>query len=280
MFRYFIYVLLGVLTCFSCNNTVKPNKNTDKTELRIISLAASISDELVELGMKKNIVGATSYCKVSKENKELIVGDALEINEEKILLLKPDIVIYTSLTKQSTIEILKKNGIKTFMYGKANSFDAICNNYLKLGEMVGKKALAKQIVENARKKIDSLKSIIPKLTKLPTIFFQLGANPIATVIPDTYMDEFIKFSGGKNIFYDIDKYIVSTESVLLRNPDYIFITSMGIIGSKEKENWEKYKDISAAKENRIFIIDSSIASSPTVTNFVKTVELMVKKMYF
>jgi len=283
MKRSLLLIILGILFFGACSDSKSknnPEKTPNQKELRIISLASSISDELVELGLKKNIVGATSYCKVAQENKDLIIGSAIEINEEKILLLKPDMVFTTALTKQSTLEILKNNGIKTHMYKKASSFDAICENHLEMSKLVGKETLAKSIIKDAKFKIDSLKLIIPEQTELPKVFFQLGANPIATVIPKTYMNDFILISGGKNLFYDLDKYIVNRESVLLRNPDYIFITSMGIVGEEEKKNWMKYEDVSAVKNNKIFLIDSGIASSPTVTNFVKTIEIMVKNMYF
>ena len=133
-------ILIAILLLFaflSCTNSTKDNNTrvNQGKELRIVSLAASISDELVDLGLKNNIVGATSYCKVAQENKDLIIGSAIETNEEKIILLKPDIVCATSLTKQSTIDILKKNGINIFMYDKANSFDAISKNFLELGKI-------------------------------------------------------------------------------------------------------------------------------------------------
>ncbi len=278
-------ILIAILFLFvflSCTNSTKDNNTrvNQGKELRIVSLAASISDELVDLGLKNNIVGATSYCKVAQENKDLIIGSAIETNEEKIILLKPDIVCATSLTKQSTIDILKKNGLNVFMYDKAKSFDAISKNFLELGKKVHKLDLAKEIVNKAKAKIDSLKNLIPKVKNKPKILFQLGANPIATVIPGTYMDEFITLAGGVNLFYDMDKYIVSRESILLRNPDIIFITTMGTSGEAEKKNWLRYKELSAVKNDKIYLIDAGTASLPTVTNFVKTLEIMIKKMYF
>ncbi len=276
IFNY-IFLLFFVLSGCTHKND---NKQGNTAGLKIVSLAASISDELVELGLKHNIVGATSYCKIAKDNKDLIVGSALETNEEKIILLKPHIVCATRLTKQSTIDILKKNGINVFVYNKANSFKSIANNFVNLGKKTGKEDKAKAIVKKAQTKIDSLTELISKQNKMPKILFQLGSNPIATVIPDTYMDELIRLSGGINLFYDMNKYIVSRESVLLRNPDFIFITTMGTSGDDERKTWQQYKDISAVKNNKIFLIDAGTASLPTVTNFVNTLEFMIKKMYF
>ena len=276
-----IFILIVLITIIGCNDS-KPKVSLQKNykELRIISLASSISDELVELGLQNNIVGATSYCKITENNKELIIGSAIEVNEEKILLLKPDIVFTTTLTKQSTIDILKNNGIDVFIYSKASSFEAICNNFIELGKKVNLEKQAQNIVDDSREKIKTLKKSIPNQNSKLKMLFQLGVNPIATVIPNTYMNDFITFSECENIFYDLDKYVVSRESVLIRNPDVIFITTMGLIGAEEIENWNNYKELNAIKNAKIFLIESSLASSPTVTNFTKTLEIMIKKLYF
>jgi len=84
---------------FSCTTQTKKNRDHN-TGLRIVSLAPSITREVEELGMADHIVGATSYCDITKNNKDLIIGDAINVNVEKILLLKPDIILTTPMTKK------------------------------------------------------------------------------------------------------------------------------------------------------------------------------------
>lgn len=276
---FILFLLLS--TVFACKNSTTNNyTSTDKNKLRIISLAPSITEELIDLGVQDQIVGATSYCSISKDNDELIIGSAIEVNEEKILLLKPDIVFATSLTKQTTIDILKNNSIKVHLMKKASSFEAICENFKDLGKQIEKENEAIISINKAKKSIEELRESIPKLEYKPKVLFQISANPIATVIPNTFMNDYITYSGCENIFSDLDKFVVNRESVLVRNPDVIFITSMGFIGDQEKDNWYKYKYLNATKNKKVFIIDSNIASLPTVRNFVKTLDIVLKKLYF
>ncbi len=263
----------------SCFNTQQENKNLQENtkNLRIVSLVPSITKEIIQLGLKNNIVGATSYCSVSKENKNLIVGSAIDINEEKIMLLKPDIVLASTLIKEKSINILKQNGINVKYLRKIESFEDICNQFIELAQLLNKKSTANEIVSNAKQQLDSLKSLIPKTNKKPTIFFQLGSNPIATVIPETYINDFILLANCKNIFYDLNKIIVNRESILLRNPDYIFISAMGGVEHQEKQIWMNYTNIKAVKNNNIFIVKS--ATTPTVIDFVENFEFIVKKIY-
>jgi len=279
MIKIKIYIILLLLISYSCTNTQEGNQNQEKTKsLRIISLVPSITTEITQLGLENNIVGATSYCDVSKKNKELIVGSAIDINEEKILLLKPDIVLASTLIKEKSINILKQNGINIQYLGKIESFNDICEQFIKLGQLLDKENTAKEIVAKAEQKLDSLTKLIPKNNTKPKVFFQLGANPIAAVIPNTYMNDFITFTACDNIFYDLDKIIVTRESVLLRNPDYIFISSMGSIEIEEKQNWKNYKNVNAVKNNNVFIVKS--ATNPTVIDFINVLEFIINKIYF
>jgi iron complex transport system substrate-binding protein len=278
MNKIFLFII-AVIIVISCNNSSDKNKDVIENGIRIVSLAPSITKELESLNMTENIVGATSYCDISKKNKELIVGTATEVNIEKILLLNPDIVIASGLTKQTTINTLKNNGIAVHFIKKLQSFDDICNQAIELGKLVGKANLALSIVSRSKQRVDSMQSLIPSRDNKLKVFFQIGAKPIFTVIPNTFMDDYIIFSGCENLAADLDKGTITRESVLRRNPDIIFIVTMGIVGNEEKKTWEGYAELNAVKSNKIFIIDSNIACTPTVLSFTETLEQVIKKIY-
>lgn len=262
----------------SCQNQTQQSKTEpSEKELRIISLVPSLTEEIIHLGLEDNIVGATSYCEITKDNKALVVGSVIDINEEKILMLKPDIVFASTLVKEKSINILKQNGIKVVYMGKLDSFETLCTQLIFIGEQLGRVPKAKQIIKESKTKIDSLKALIPNREKKLQVFYQIGANPIAAVIPNTYMNDFITFSNCQNIFDDLENILVTRESVLLRNPDVIIISSMGVLDAQEIGIWKTYPDISAIKNNRIIITPT--ASIPTVNNFVENYELIIKALY-
>ncbi|MFC2097246.1 ABC transporter substrate-binding protein [Bacteroidota bacterium] len=278
MTRISLHIIL-IIILVSCSNSTNKKAVSDQEGIRIVSLAQSVSKELEDLNMSDNIVGATSYCDISKTNKDLIIGTSTDVNIEKILLLKPDIVFATTLTKESTIFSLKNNGVKVHQIRKLESFEDICNHFIKLGELVGKEDLARSITNKSWQKIDSLKKIIPIHTEKQKVFFQIGAKPLFTVIPKTFMNDYITISGGENIASDFNKGTITREAVLQRNPDVIFVVTMGILGDDEKKTWKSYKELKAAKNNKIFIINSDIACSPTVLSFTETLEQVINYIY-
>jgi len=278
MNRILSFIII-VLVFASCNNL--PNKNSEKNKsgIRIISLVPSVTQELVDLGMEECIVGATSYCIVSATNKSLIVGSVIDVNIEKVLLLKPDIVFASGLTKQNDINALKSNNIKVHMLEKMHSYGEICNHFIEVGKLVGKAGLAQDIVNKSKSRVDSLINTIVVRHDSLTLFFQIGAKPIFTVIPNTFMNDYITLAGCKNIFADLTKGTVTRESVLQRNPDIIIIATMGGMGDNEKNIWEGYSELTAVKNNAIFIIDSKTASLPTVLTFTEALEQVIGFVY-
>lgn len=282
--------LLSVLLLLSCSHTDQTkteHKETVNDGLRIISLAQSVTQELIELGVEDQIVGATSYCSIAKDRKDLVVGSATEVNLEKILILKPDIVFATGLTKSNTIEALKKNGIEVYLISKLNSFEKICKEMLVIGEKVNQKQKAIDIVEAAKLKIAELKKRIPAQAnpkenaseKQNTVFFQLGTQPLFSVIPNTFMNEFITMADCENIAHDLSHGSITREAVLTRNPDVIFVVTMGVVGTDEQDVWKKYPELNAVKNDKIFVIDADLACTPSVGSFVQSLEIVIDSIY-
>jgi ABC-type Fe3+-hydroxamate transport system substrate-binding protein len=245
---------------------------------RIVSLAPYITNMLYLLGIQDQLVGCTSYCEEAIKDNKSIVASAMEVNVEKVFLLKSDLVITTDLTKPSAIEALKIIGIKVYVFPTPKSYTEICSQLVEIARLTDNQAIAKTIIEKQRQRLTLIKKSIPK-GKKPKVFFEIGAKPLFTVIPNTFMDDYITYAGGENIASDLKSGTLSRESVLMRNPDIIFIVTMGLAGTEEKTIWNSYQNISASKNGKVFIIDSDKACSPSVVSFVDIVEQFVKMMY-
>lgn len=244
---------------------------------RIISLAPSLTKSLYLLNAEDQLTACTSYCDTPDSDKKEIVASAIKVNLEKIVSLRPDLIIVMPLTNPETIASLKKFGIRVEEFSSPLTFDEICEQFLQLGKMAGKEHLAVDIVRKSKAKVDSLISL-QNLIRSQTVFFQIGANPIFTVLPNTFMNDYISFIGCENIAFDMKGGTISRESVLARNPDIIFVATMGVIGAEEKKIWKSYNELNAAKNDHIFIIDSDLSCVPTPVTFAQTLEIMFQQL--
>jgi ABC-type Fe3+-hydroxamate transport system substrate-binding protein len=245
----------------------------DSKTQKIISLAPSLTKSLYYLGADNLLTGHTTYCHIAKNDNKETVASAVKVNLEKVISLRPDLVIATTITNPETIEFLKKAGIRTEIFPTAKSFEEICTQFERLGSVIGKGNAARTIVSEARAKVKEISSGY-NFSEPPVFFFQIGAKPLYTVLRNTFLDDYITFSGGANLAGNISYPTISREFVLSQNPDIIIIVTMGIVGQEEKKLWESYVHLNAVKNNRVFIIDSDIACTPTPVDFVKTMEII------
>lgn len=235
---------------------------------RVISLAPSITENIYLVGAQNKLVGCTSYCTQAIADGVEQVGSTIDINVEKILLLKPDLVLTMEMTKQQDISTLKKLGIRVKVIPTPKNFDEICEQTKQIGQLLGAGSNAEKILSETIHKVDSLKQKCANFSGRK-IFFQIGADPIFTVLPNTYMNDFILFCDGENIAKGMTKGTMTRESVVAKNPDIIIIATMGGFGIKEKKVWGGYSGLKAAENHKIFLIDSETSCSPTPDNFEK-----------
>jgi iron complex transport system substrate-binding protein len=251
---------------------------------RIISLAPSITESLFLLGAGDKIVGVTMYCEYPAEAKKKDkIGSLLNVNIEKIVSLRPDIVIGAGINRLENVEKIRKLNIKVQLFENDNSFDSICKDFLDMGRLVGKEKVAVDIITQSKTVVTTIKNKLKSMKNktVPKIFWECGASPLITVTQGTFIDELIAVSGGMNIAHGLSgRYVrYSKEEVLKQNPDIIIIIGMGVESYTEKKNWEKYKSLSAVKHDRIYIIeDAHAVAAPNPVTFsqaVKQVSLLI-----
>lgn len=244
---------------------------------RIVSLAPSFTQSLYYLEAQNNLIGCTSYCVAAEGDNKEIVSSAVKANVEKIVKLKPDLVLASGLTNPKDIELLRKFGVKVEIIHSPQSFKEICDQFIQMGKLVGKTEKANILVEESK---HTVQKIVEK-NKLKTkrkMFFQIGANPLFTVTPNTFMDDYMTLLGIENISKNLTQGTVTREFVIANNPDYIFIATMGIVGEEELQTWNRYSSLKATQKKQIHIIDSDRACQPSPITFAQTMELMDQLM--
>lgn len=239
---------------------------------RVISLGPIITEMIYLLEADSRLIANTTYCIVPPQAKQKQkIGTVLKMNVEKIISLEPDLVLANSLTSQKQIVILKNQDIRVIKFENAKTFDEMCQMTVDLGIILGKKEIALQMTGMARKEVDFIRTETKDLPKRK-VFIQIGIKPLKTTTTDTFINEYIKFSGGMNIVRDAKTMVFSREKVVWDNPDVILISTMGsskTAGENEKAIWMKIDSINAVKNNEVYVLDPDIVCSPTPATFVK-----------
>ncbi|MFA5390958.1 MAG: ABC transporter substrate-binding protein [Candidatus Omnitrophota bacterium] len=250
---------------------------------RIVSLSPVITEELFLLGAGDRVVGRTHYCTKPREAQKIEeVGNVLEVSVEKIVALRPDLVLAGSMTSPKAKEKLKRLGLRVEEFPSASDFNGICDSFFKLGRIIGKEKEAETMVKIARSKVDALRSQVRDGDR-PAVFLQVGVDPLVTMTHGSFLNDLIEFSGGVNVARDAGSRIYSREKVIADDPDIIIISGMGSDGEKanekEKKIWQGYRNLKAVKNSTIYVVDSDLYCAPTPLTFVNALENIIRLLH-
>ncbi|MFH2069429.1 MAG: ABC transporter substrate-binding protein [Candidatus Omnitrophota bacterium] len=272
MKRTLIFLLAVLFFMPGCSD-----KKVNKGQLvllpqRIISLGPALTEAIYLLGVQDRLVGCTIYCnRPEAARQKQKVGTVVEVSVEKIVSLKPDLILATALTDRRAKEHFRQLGINVVVFPEAKNFDEICQQFLFLGKAVDREKKAQKIVAQAKKEIDSIAGKVKGITK-PRVFMEIGTNPLFTVTRDSFVNDFIVRAGGINIAAEARSGLYSREKVVAQNPDVIIVVSMGVVADQEKKVWQKFWNLSAIKNDRVYVLDPDKICSPTPPSFVETLK--------
>ncbi len=249
---------------------------------RIISLGPVLTKTLYLLGAGDRLLADTTYCDdpPGTEPKEKI-GSLIQVNVEKIISMKPDLVLASQFTKEKQIRVLRQFDIPVVPFKNPRTFEGICANTRRLGELIGATDKAEEIIAKARAEVAKIQELIAPLPP-KRVFIQIGIKPLHTANEETFVNEFIRFSGGINIAAHENSGVYSREKVVKENPDVILISTMGSskpAGIKEKQQWMAFGTMAAVQHNAIHLLDSEIICSPTPLIFARGVREITRLLH-
>ncbi len=224
------------------------------------------------LGAEERLIANTVYCvKPPAAREKEKIGTLLQANIEKIVSLKPDLVLATSLTRPRQIAKLERLGIKVVQFAQPANFDDICGQFIELGRLLGREERARTIVDEARRTVENIRKKTADQPK-KKVFLQVGTRPLFSSVANSFTNDFIILGGGQNIAQGNLQGIYSREKVVSQNPDLIIVAIMGtegVSGEKEKQKWTRYASINAVKTDNIHIVDPNLVCSPSPQTFVR-----------
>lgn len=253
---------------------------------RIVSLKPNITEILFAIGAGDKIVGATTWCNRPEEAKKIPrVADYINPNVEKIVALKPDLVISSEENSlKRPVELLQKFGIPVLLLPFKSASD-VADSILTIAEKTGHGPEGKLLAENIRGELEVKKTDPGKTAKTGLIL--VGRRPLVAAGRSTFLSEMIELAGGKNIVEGKALYPhLNMETIIVKDPDFIIDLSMGsetvAINSPSIKSagsyWAEYKNLKAVRNNDIYNLDiSDFRAGPKIVEQIKTLRKIIEK---
>ena len=282
--RNSFYLALLIISMFIISCAKKNDENAKKGENkkynRIVVLDPATVEMIYMLGAEDKIVGVANLerSKVWPEEKVAkleSVGTFIKPSLERIITLKPDLVIMSALTDDNLNNGLKSNNIEVKRV-QANSIEEIFTNFMEVAKMLGKENEANKIIAEKRAKLEEIKKMATGNKKG---LFVMSASPLMVFGNDNLPNDIMKLLNIKNIAENQKgrNPIVTPEFIMKENPD-IIITLLPNPSQIVATN-PQLKNVNAIKNSKFIVVNSSqiLRGSPRTIDQIEEIAKAVTK---
>lgn len=267
-----IFFLISILI-LSLSDTlayiVKDAKNNlfeFDSEPNVATISPSATHAIYAVGAEKFLVAVSRYCDYPKDvkSKEKI-GGILDIDYEKIITLRPDLLLMPAINDDSMQRRLKKFGIKCFFIHN-DGFEHIADDLRLVGALFNKKAQADVLADDFEKFVTSISQ--KKLGNSKKALFIFYGNIAAG--KGSFVDGIMEILSLDNCARKIGKPwpMLSREFILNSNIDILFVELPPNSNSEfllaQFKNDSVWKNVPAVKNNSVYFIPRELIVVPSI----------------
>jgi iron complex transport system substrate-binding protein len=232
---------------------------------RVVSFAPSLTEILFALGNGDLLVGRSNVCNYPAEaNKVRIIGSYTRPDLERVIALKPDLVLTTKdAARKDFVAKLERLGIPVFV-SATESIDQILDLLKRIGKLLGEEDKAMALVSDLYQRRSAIRGRLNDVHK-PTVLLVVGLKPLFVAGGRSYVGSILREAKCINIAEDlsIDYPRFSMEELIRRDPDVILVLNKEC-SSQEScfRPWKRYPSMSAVKTGRIYKVDADLLARP------------------
>ncbi|WP_338952855.1 ABC transporter substrate-binding protein [Fusobacterium nucleatum] len=239
------------------------NKIEAKEYKKIIVTDPGVIEILFKIGGEKSIVAIakTSRSKIypsDKVDKLVSIGNVSNLNLEKVVEYKPDLIVVSSMMLRN-VEAIKKMGYKVIV-SNAPDLNGILDTISVTGIISGKKDEAEKLRKECSLKLEKIEKENEKNSFKLKGAILFSTSPMTAFSEDSIPGDVLKHLGVINIAANVpgQRPILSPEYILKENPDFLAGAMSLDDTQKIIEASNVIPKIKAGKNNNIFILDSSV----------------------
>ena len=235
---------------------------------RIVCLTEETDETFYLLGEQDRIVGISGYVvrPPQARREKSRVSAFTSANVDKILALKPDLVLTFSDLQANIVADLIRRGLNVHAFNQ-RCIAGILDMVRMLGAMVDAGERVDELVARLETHLAETGNRAAQLPKRPRVFFEEWDDPLMSGIG--WVSELIEIAGGVDIFADrrnqsaAKDRIVTPDEVIAREPDLIIGSWCGKRFRPERvASRAGFDGVPAVQHQHIYEIKSSLILQP------------------
>ncbi len=262
----------------------------EKKPERIVVTSASFLEPLHEVGGE--VVGRPdSRTKMPDYAKDKAsVGKVYQIDVEKVLSCEPDLVIINKGMNEKLADTLEASGIKTLVVDM-KSYADVKREVALFAQLTGEKEKGEALISSMDKKIQAVKEKIPQEKRRVSIIHSTNQG-LTVQLSGSIAGSIAEMLGWENVAGDMtplekdpDSAPYSLESMVEKNPELLFVTSMGkleeIKASMDATMAENpaWQSVEAVRQGKVYYLPQDLFLLSPGIHYPEAVELMAKLVY-
>ncbi|ADY27719.1 ABC-type transporter, periplasmic subunit (plasmid) [Deinococcus proteolyticus MRP] len=169
-----------------------------KEPMRIVAMLPSHTETLIAIGAGGKLVGIDEYSNYPKNVTDNItkVGNGFQPNIEKIVALKPDLVLADESSSSRLTARLEAAGL-TVYGGTAQTYNEVFQKIVVLGRLTNRESGATRLVSSMRRDLSALERTVVNRPKVST-YYEVDPTPYS-VGPNSFIGTLMTRAGGRTI---------------------------------------------------------------------------------
>jgi vitamin B12 transport system substrate-binding protein len=240
----FSFCLIFALGSYSSVLTAKESKRVS-----IIALAPHIVEMLYQVGAGEQIIGTSEHSDYPAAALTIPrVGNYAQLDIERILALKPDLIIaWQSGNPESDLARLKGYGFQV-VYSNPKQLEDVAQELKRFAKLAGRPEQGQMEAEAFLNGLEAIKSQYANKS-IVKVFYEIWARPLTTIANNAWPQQQLSVCGAKNILEKskADYPQINAEQVVLAAPEIIIQPQSGNGYQTEHMNWYPWSEIPAVK---------------------------------
>jgi vitamin B12 transport system substrate-binding protein len=228
--------------------------------LRVVSLAPSLSEIVVELDSADLLVGVLDAGeRPAKIANVPSVGRYGQLDMEQLLSLRPDLLLlWPGSVGPAQRDQLKRLGIPTFV-AEPHSLDQLSMQIEAIATQLGRPERGLKLATDLRQTLTDLRQRYHREVPL-RVFYQVWDKPLYTVGGGQIISDALEVCGARNVFADLSLPApqVSIEAVLQRDPEVILAGDQA-----QLDAWKTWPQVAAVKQGKLLLVTDKGLERPS-----------------
>jgi iron complex transport system substrate-binding protein len=239
----------------------------------VVTLAPSLGELAADVmgADLSRLVGVSEYTDYPPTlTKVASVGPYFKLNLERILALKPDLVIATTDgNPKEQIVHLRELKVPVIVVNPEN-FQGIESSILLVATALGNASDGERMVAQFKQGLERFRARAKDPKRAHTrVLLQLGEDPLIVAGQQTFLNEALQCIGAENVYGDSASHYPrpSMEDVLKRDPDLIMVMTLGKDLKPFREmalHWFEFPKLKAVQSKRVMVFQGDALLRPSL----------------